>query len=250
MLVAPVVFDQAGRRQAVTVGGVNGHKGFRQPLPPYPLGLLGVVLDHGRGDHHLMAARSAACDRVHRLGDLGPRGVLVVVHGQRGHDGGGDAIPVLCRHRLERVRRVLPPEVSGMVHHHQERVRRFDGELVHPTDHPPHGIGAEGALGGKPVFLPDGLPCVEDGRAWQAPVYDLRRAPPRLFPACQHLRCVRRRVGRLRPHNGFPVPSGDQEKPLSRGGRSIVGRHQFPPFYGIAQGLQLGKPPAERLARL
>lgn len=54
MLVAPVVFDQAGRRQAVTVGGVNGHKRVRHSLSPYSLGLLCVVLDQGRRHHALL----------------------------------------------------------------------------------------------------------------------------------------------------------------------------------------------------
>ena len=176
VLVAPVVFDQAGRRQSVAVGGVNGHKRVRHALAPYPLRLLRVVLDQRRrhhallrlgnlgvrrlrdfpppltaaglpygrqrrGDHHLMAARSAACDRVHRLRDPCPGRVLVVVHGQRRHDGGGDAIPVLCRHRLERRGGVLPPEVTRVVYHHQERLRVLYGELVHAPDHPPHGVG-------------------------------------------------------------------------------------------------------------
>ena len=140
VLIAPVVFDQAGRCQAVAVGGVNSHKRLRHLLAAHPLGLLGVVLDQGgrhhallrlgnlgvcrlrdfppplaapglpygrqrRGDYHLMASRSAACYRVYRLGDPGPRGVFIVVHGQRGHDGGGHAITVFFRDGLERVRR-------------------------------------------------------------------------------------------------------------------------------------------------
>lgn len=250
VLVAPVVFDQAGRRQAVAVGGVNGHKRIRQPLPPHPLRLLGVVLDHGRRDHHLMAARSAACDRVHRLGDLGPRGVLVVVHGQRGKEGRGHTIPMFGRDGLERVRRVLPPEVPGVVYHHQERLRGLDCELVHPSDHSPHCVGAEWPLCGKPVFLPDGLPRVEDGRTGQAPVYDLRRAPPRLFLPLQHLPAARRCVCRLRPHNGRAVTPCHQEKPFPGRWRPVVRRHQFPPFHGIPQGLQLRKPFAEGLSGL
>jgi len=197
-----------------------------------------------------LPASAAGPRRVYWLIDWVARGVGGVGHCPGRHGLAYHPIPMLCCNGLERVHNLLSPELSSMVDHHQKRVCRLDHELVHAPGHPPHGVGSEWPLGGKAVFLPDFFPRVENGGTGEAPVYDLRRAPPWLFPSLQHLRAVRWRVGRLRPYNGLPVTAGNQEKSLSGCRRPIVSRHQFPPLRSIFQALQLGNKPLECLPSL
>ena len=200
----------------------------------------------------MMASRSAAGDRVHRLGDRRPGGVFVVVHGQQRHDRGNNAVVAFPHSGGNWAVNVMQTGLLSwclsVPRRDNKRCCRFDHELVHATGHAAHGVLGQRANSGHAVPFTDFLLAGKNRGGGQVPVDDLRRAPPRLFQARLYLRAVRRRVCGFWPHNGPPVAPGDQEKPLSCGGRSVVRRHQFPPFHGVAQGLQLAQPLVERLA--
>lgn len=132
-----------------------------------------------------MTASAAGPCRVYRLIGGVPRGVGCVCH-RPWHHGRAANSMLAFPHRRGRwacdiVNSWGLSVPLPVAHWYDKRGSGFDHELVHASGHPAHGIGPEWPLGGKAVFLPDFLPRVENGGAGETPVYDLRRAPPRLF---------------------------------------------------------------------
>ena len=169
--------------------------------------------------------------------------VACIGDGQRGHD--GTAQVLLCRadHRADRLPDVmhtrglsLPLSVPRW---HDERIPGADGELVHTSDDPPHGVVRQRPHGVDAVLLLDLRFSGEDGRARQAPVDDLRRRYPRFALAALDLLAVSRCMGPLWPSDGPAITPGDQHEALASGRRAVVCRHQLPVFHLVAQRLQL-----------
>ena len=227
VLVAPVVFDQACKRQACVVSRRNG---AQRGLRVLPMPLSAVIC-------------SQRCRRQ-----------PVTVGGVYCHQGLCHVLPPDMLVPLSVVLDDIRPAASTFPRpfrsRHDIRCRRPNHKLVHAADDTPHGVWAEWSLCGEAVLITHFLPRIKDGRARQRPVDDFRRAPPRLSQPCLRLRAVSRRVGRLRPRDGPPVAAGNEKKPLARCWRAIVRSHQLAPLDVIPQVPELPQPLCECLSGL
>ena len=249
IMVPVVILCQGGRRQPVAVGGVNGHYGICHALAPYPLGLLGVILDHSRADQTLAQFR---CDSLDRFFQTLPPEISGMVHlNHIGLDYSMLCHPHGSGQRLFCVMHPWGLSLALPISHRDDKgICGLDHELIHPTGHPAQCVGAERALGCQAVLGFDCLPGVKDRRTRKRPVNDLRSTPPgQLFPVLDLL-TVSGGVGGFWPDNGPPIAPGNQEEPLAGGGCAIVGGYQLPPLHIITKGIQLPDELLEGLALL
>ena len=80
-VIPAVKLGNEGRYQPVAVAAVHGQDGLVYRLAAHVLALFAVILDHGWGNQHVMAAGGDRSDGFPRIA---AHGILVVPHQYRG----------------------------------------------------------------------------------------------------------------------------------------------------------------------
>ena len=231
-----VELDQMRRSQPVPVGSV--HRGQRrvQPVCPYILRLLRVVLDQVCRCEYLATCSADSMYWLIRRTAHRSSGIAERVRNRYRF---ADAAGISPCNGIDRIFHAASVTVSAVVALNNERFPALNRELVHAPDD-----ASQSIVGQRPdcidaVLFLDLLLGGKDGIHRHCPVNDLRSGAPRLALAAFDLLAVAGCMGTLRPADRLPVTPGNQYKALACGWRTVICRHQFPVLHRVAQRLKL-----------